>query len=235
MLESYYKVLGLDMNATIDDIKKRYRDLAKKYHPDMNSGNIEFEEQFKKISAAYRFIMLHIYDRCFKYQKYYEFSRKDISNMSIDELDKLIENIENNINKLDEEIVALNKNNLKLLTDVDIFDLQTRIIMTKYEKSLEVLNSKKSIQKFQKWFLYYFIPKWKSDFEERYSSEEQILKNSCDHQIEEINEKIYFNKSQIKRNWDDIDQMSRIRKKCYDQKKFLNKELIKKRKKNSTN
>ena len=45
----YYEVLGLDKNATESDIKKAYRKLAKKYHPDMNPGDKEAEDKFKAI------------------------------------------------------------------------------------------------------------------------------------------------------------------------------------------
>ena len=49
----YYKILGVDRNATKDDIKKAYRKLALKYHPDRNKDNKEAEDKFKKISEAY--------------------------------------------------------------------------------------------------------------------------------------------------------------------------------------
>ncbi len=49
----YYKVLGLERNATTDDIVKAYRNLAKQYHPDRNIGNKESEEKFKQIQEAY--------------------------------------------------------------------------------------------------------------------------------------------------------------------------------------
>jgi curved DNA-binding protein len=49
----YYKILGVDKNASADDIKKAYRKLAVKYHPDKNPGNKEAEEKFKKMSEAY--------------------------------------------------------------------------------------------------------------------------------------------------------------------------------------
>ncbi len=49
----YYKVLGLDKGASEDEIKKSFRSLARKYHPDTNPDNPEAEEQFKKISEAY--------------------------------------------------------------------------------------------------------------------------------------------------------------------------------------
>ena len=53
MAEDYYKALGLEKNADAEAIKKAYRKLALKYHPDRNPGNKEAEEKFKKISEAY--------------------------------------------------------------------------------------------------------------------------------------------------------------------------------------
>ena len=49
----YYEVLGIDKNADDAAIKKAYRQLAKKYHPDMNPGNQEAEKKFKEASEAY--------------------------------------------------------------------------------------------------------------------------------------------------------------------------------------
>ncbi|MDG4476135.1 DnaJ C-terminal domain-containing protein [Thiovibrio frasassiensis] len=49
----YYKLLGVEKSATPEEIKKAYRKLALKYHPDRNKDNKEAEEQFKKISEAY--------------------------------------------------------------------------------------------------------------------------------------------------------------------------------------
>lgn len=50
---NYYEILGIDKNATQEQIKKAYRKLAIKYHPDKNQGNKEAEEKFKQISEAY--------------------------------------------------------------------------------------------------------------------------------------------------------------------------------------
>ena len=50
--KDYYKVLGVDKNASIEDIKRTYRKLAKKYHPDKNPGNKQAEEKFKEINEA---------------------------------------------------------------------------------------------------------------------------------------------------------------------------------------
>jgi molecular chaperone DnaJ len=49
----YYKILGVGKNASEEEIKKAYRKLARKYHPDRNAGDKEAEERFKEISQAH--------------------------------------------------------------------------------------------------------------------------------------------------------------------------------------
>ncbi len=53
MEQDLYKVLGINRGASQEEIKKAYRKLARKYHPDVNPGNPEAEKKFKEISMAY--------------------------------------------------------------------------------------------------------------------------------------------------------------------------------------
>ena len=52
-MENYYNVLNVPETATLEDIKKSYRKLSLKWHPDRNPGDSEAEETFKRINAAY--------------------------------------------------------------------------------------------------------------------------------------------------------------------------------------
>src|SRR5579884_3645783 len=53
MAESLYDVLGVKKSASADEIKKAYRKLARKYHPDANPGDKGAEERFKQVQTAY--------------------------------------------------------------------------------------------------------------------------------------------------------------------------------------
>ena len=64
----YYEVLGVDKSASADEIKKAYRKLAIKYHPDKNPGNKEAEEKFKE--AAEAFSVLSDADKKAKYDQF---------------------------------------------------------------------------------------------------------------------------------------------------------------------
>ena len=66
-MSDYYNVLGVSRDASQDEIKKAYRKLALKYHPDKNSGDAEAEKKFKEVSEAYEVLSdenkRHMYDQ----------------------------------------------------------------------------------------------------------------------------------------------------------------------------
>ena len=54
--QDYYKTLGVDKQTSPEDIKKAYRKVAMKYHPDRNQGNKNAEAKFKEASEAYEIL-----------------------------------------------------------------------------------------------------------------------------------------------------------------------------------
>ncbi len=52
-MKNYYQILGIERNSSLPEIKKAYRKLATKFHPDKNGGDKFFEERFKEIQEAY--------------------------------------------------------------------------------------------------------------------------------------------------------------------------------------
>lgn len=71
MAKDYYKTLGVDKNASADDIKKAYRTLVKKYHPDLHPGDKEAAEKFKEINEANEILSDD------KKRKQYDFEREN--------------------------------------------------------------------------------------------------------------------------------------------------------------
>lgn len=53
MNKNYYYILGINTNASSDEIKKAYRKLSYKFHPDKNDGDKFYEERFREIHEAY--------------------------------------------------------------------------------------------------------------------------------------------------------------------------------------
>ena len=53
----YYEILGVSRNSSDAEVKKSYRKLAMKFHPDKNRGDKEAEKKFKEINQAYRVLL----------------------------------------------------------------------------------------------------------------------------------------------------------------------------------
>ena len=64
----YYEVLGIQKGASDEEIKKSFRKLAKKYHPDLNPGDAEAEKNFKEVNEAYE--VLSDSDKKARYDQY---------------------------------------------------------------------------------------------------------------------------------------------------------------------
>ena len=64
----YYEVLGVERGATQEAVKKAYRQLAMKYHPDRNPGDKEAEDRFKEVAEAYE--VLHDPEKRAGYDRY---------------------------------------------------------------------------------------------------------------------------------------------------------------------
>ena len=56
-MKDFYEILGIDKSSSPDDIKKSYRKIAMKYHPDKNPNDKEAEKKFKEITEAYKILL----------------------------------------------------------------------------------------------------------------------------------------------------------------------------------
>ncbi|KAI8485210.1 DnaJ sub C member 5B [Branchiostoma belcheri] len=89
--ESLYQVLGLKKDATPDEIKRAYRKLALKFHPDKNPDNPEATEKFKEINRAHSILSdetkKNIYDEYGSFEEDEEFVNLNPEDLQVDEED----------------------------------------------------------------------------------------------------------------------------------------------------
>ena len=81
IIKDYYKILGFENNkVSLDEIKNAYREMAKKYHPDVNGNNTQAEERFKDIGEAYNTLSNARQRRKYDRLWYYYIGRKNKQN-----------------------------------------------------------------------------------------------------------------------------------------------------------
>lgn len=90
-MKNYYDILEISQKATKEEIQKAFRKFAKKYHPDVNKGNLKNEERFKEIKEAYEILKdekkRKQYDESIKLNKIHEKTKthnKNTQNVSFD-------------------------------------------------------------------------------------------------------------------------------------------------------
>jgi curved DNA-binding protein CbpA len=84
IFKNYYQILGVSPIASIQEIKSAYRKLSKKFHPDINAGDIFFEERFKEIQEAYENLADENRRRQFDL-KYFPLKESNVNDSSQDE------------------------------------------------------------------------------------------------------------------------------------------------------
>ena len=100
----YYEVLGVSKDADDATIKKAYRQLAKKYHPDMNPGDKEAEKKFKEASEAYA--VLSDADKRRQYDQFGHAHLREVPEVQVDLAADLMELILETFSEISLEICS---------------------------------------------------------------------------------------------------------------------------------
>ncbi len=103
-MKNYYYILGLEKNASINEIKSAYRKLSVKFHPDKNNGDAFFESRFKDINEAYEVLFDSEKRRTYDIKLSLNFSEKTNEKEIKDVEDKLRKDFEEKLKQKEEEI-----------------------------------------------------------------------------------------------------------------------------------
>ena len=151
-MKNYYEILDIEKNATQEDIKKAYKNLAKKYHPDVNQNDKSLEEKFKEISEAYEVLgddnKRYNYDLKINRTKI-NFS-SNFNNFNIYDTIYNFDNFVNNIAKTPPKTTHDRGTNLQITLDItldDIFLGSNKIIKYKRFDTCTACNGIGSIDK----------------------------------------------------------------------------------------
>ena len=122
--KDYYKILGLETSkVTLDEIKIAYRTSAKKYHPDVNVGDVLAEERIKDINEAYRVLSTPAtkrkYDRTWN-ANYYKEQRKNRGKESF--FDIFLGNVNTSLNKEEDKKVPLKGEDVDTEIHISVYD-----------------------------------------------------------------------------------------------------------------
>ena len=190
MLESYYKMLGLDSNASIDEIRNKYLELTEVYYTNLEISNKK--EKFTKINLAYHIININLSKMSnYNYKLNYDINNNQSIPFGLREY---------YITKANHDIKKIENNCINIYELFNLYQLQYRIITTKYKIQLEKLLSKKISEKHHNFLFYYFAPKWKNNFERKYNIQKRILYKKFKKDLSLIIDKIYLQKIRIEKN-----------------------------------
>ena len=129
-IKDYYKTLGTSPTASDSDIKKAYRKLALKYHPDTNGGNAVADAQYMEIKEAYEVLIDPVQREEYNYKRWYnrtigkDFTYKPLTAHAVLEECKKLTNYLAGVNQFQIEYDALNHHILALLSDNNMAILQ---------------------------------------------------------------------------------------------------------------
>ncbi|MGE5106819.1 MAG: J domain-containing protein [Sphingobacteriales bacterium] len=129
-IKDYYKTLGISPTASVNDIKKVYRKLALKYHPDTNDGNALSEARFVEIKEAYEVLIDPVQREEYNYKRWYnrtigkDFTHQPLTAHAILEECKKLTNYLAGISQFHVEYDALSKHIREILSDRNMNILQ---------------------------------------------------------------------------------------------------------------